>query len=109
MAKRNLQLGMADIKAACSLIAHAPAQRAQREVAKAKRTLTPGRYQQARLSAGRTAIAEVLMLWFPELRGRISNLTKALRLGMGEGVNFDALNELGAQALSLPRTNGGSK
>lgn len=105
----KLKLDMNDIKCACAAIAFAPAQYAIGEVAKAKRTYTPGRYAQARLRAGRTAIAEVLFLYYPELRGRFQYLTKALRLGMGEGVNFDELNELGAQALGLPLTNGGAK
>jgi len=97
----KLALKLNDIEAACAVIATAPTQRAVQDVARARRTLTPGRHRQACLSAGRTAIAEVLFAQYPTLGHRIGNLTKAIRLGMGEGVKFDELNLLGAKALGL--------
>ena len=91
----------ADIKAACNLIAAQPEKYAVLETGRFYRTETPGRKHQAALSAGRTAIAEVLFRLHPELGNKIGNLTKAIRRGIGEGVRFDDLNTLGAIALGL--------
>ena len=101
MKKYELKLDMHDIETACHVIATAPAQRAVREVERAKRIHTPKRHDQACLAAGRTAIAEVLFVLYPELNKQFGQLTKALRRGLGDDVNFDELNLQGAVALGL--------
>ena len=99
--KKQTLIDSGDIKGACNVIAAQPGKYAVVEVSRFYRTETPGRKHQAALSAGRTAIAEVLFRFHPELGNKIGNLTKAIRRGMGEGVKFDDLNTLGAVALGL--------
>ena len=99
--KDRLILTGKDIEGACNVIRAQPGKYAVVEVSRFYRTETPGRKHQAALSAGRTAIAEVLFRFHPELGNKIGNLTKAIRRGMGEGVRFDDLNTLGAVALGL--------
>ena len=99
--KKQTIIESGDIKGACNVIAVQPGKYAVIETSRFYRTETPGRKHQAALSAGRTAIAEVLFRFHPELGNKIGNLTKAIRRGMGEGVKFDDLNTLGAIALGL--------
>ena len=99
--KKQTVITAPDIKGACALIAIQPGKYAVVEVSRFYRIETPGRKHQAALTAGCTAIAEVLFRFHPELGNKIGNLTKAIRRGMGEGVKFDELNTLGAIALGL--------
>ena len=71
------------------------------EIARFHSIKTPGRKAQARLAAGRNAMALALFELVPELGGNFRKLTKAIRAGMGADVDFDAINEQGAQALGL--------
>ena len=103
MKDRLILIDSGDIKGACNVIAAEPGKYAVVETSRFYRTETHGRKYQAALTAGRTAIAEVLFRLHPELGNKIGNLTKAIRRGMGEGVKFDDLNTLGAIALGLIR------
>ena len=89
------------IMRACARVAANPRAYAVRAVANFNRTNTPGRKTQARLAAGRDALAEALFELEPGLKGNFQTLTKAIRAGLGNDANFDSINELGAVALGL--------
>lgn len=101
--KIAFKLTAREVFAACTVIKANPGKYAARDVARCLAIKTPGRYGQARLAAGRTAVIEALFALFPkELKGNHGRVTAAFRTGASPAEpNWDYLNELGAQALNI--------
>lgn len=102
--KNAFTLTVRDVFAACTLIKSAgPGPIGERAKERALLIKTKGRYNQARLAAGRDAVLEALFKLYPEqLKGNPGRATAAFRTGaLPAEPNWDYLNELGAQALGL--------
>lgn len=98
------KLGRRDVNAACIVIRIDPAKFAVRETALCLSTKTNLMFNKRRLAAGRAAVLAALFKIYPELDNNFSRATAAFRAGdeLGEP-DWDYFNELGAQALGIPR------
>lgn len=102
--KTAFTLTVRDVFAACTLIKTAgPGPIGERSKERALLIKTKGRYNQARLAAGRDAVLEALFKLYPaQLKGNPGRATAAFRTGAAPAEpNWAYLNELGAQALGI--------
>ena len=102
--KFAFKLNRRDVNAACIVIRIDPAKFAVRETAHCLSTKTALMFNKRRLAAGRSAVIAALFKIYPELDNNFGRVTAAFRAGdeLGEP-DWDYFNELGAQALGIPR------
>lgn len=101
--KTAFKLTVRDVFAACTVIKSNPGTYATREHERCLLIKTKGRYNQARLAAGRNAVLETLFKLYPtQLKNNVGRATAAFRVGAYPAEpNWEYLNELGAQALGI--------
>ena len=101
--KFAFKLTVLDVFAACTVIKSNPGTYATREHERCLLIKTKGRYNQARLAAGRNAVLEALFKLYPtQLKNNVGRATVAFRTGAYPAEpNWAYLNELGAQALGI--------